>query len=87
MTALLFIPTTADARLDRRLDFARIASLFADRDEPPPPVRGNLARIGLLILILCGVIGDTMLVSHSDTVTNVMSTLHAGSDVRNGVSS
>ena len=74
MTAFLFIPTPADARLGRRVDFGNIASLFAEADEPPPRhEKSQAARIGLMILILLGTLGDLMLVARPDALANGLS--------------
>lgn len=69
MTAFLFISPSSDARMGRRVDFANIGSLFADVEQPPRRHEKNqAARIGLMILILLGVIGDTLLVTRPEAL-------------------
>ena len=66
MTAFLFIPATRDARLVRRVDFANIANLFAEAEEPPVRkalFRGQAIRLAAMALILIGIVGDTVLVA------------------------
>ena len=65
MTAFLFIPASGDVRLARRVDFANIASLFAEAEEPPRPARGRRTlQIVAAFLLLVVAIGDTIFVAH-----------------------
>ena len=65
MTAFLFIPATVGTDSMRRIDVARMASLFAEVDEPashcrPPRTLFRVAAAALLVLLA---IGDTLLVT------------------------
>ena len=65
MTSLLFIPTTFDAHQHRRIDFARMASLFAEADEPTlaPRLPDSKTRLIASVLILLCAFGDTVLIA------------------------
>ena len=79
MTALFFISQTRMPRggaspsgvvkgtgrdAGRRVDFASLAQLFAEPEEPPPPRadRRPAVRLALLALILLGAVGDVVFV-------------------------
>lgn len=64
MTAFLFIPTTVGGIDARRVDFANIASLFTEGEEPArrSDSRRKLLRAAAAALLLVLVIGDTLLV-------------------------
>ena len=49
----------------RRVDFASLAQLFAEPDEPLPPrvARRSVVRLAMLALILLGVVGDVVFVA------------------------
>ncbi len=71
MTAFLFIPpTTAGAPIGRRVDFGNIGSLFAETEEPAPRPKNQTAKIGMIILVLLGVVGDALLVTHPDALAS-----------------
>jgi hypothetical protein len=78
MTSFLFIPsTTAGLPAARRVDLARLAAQFAEVEEPAPrAASGQLTRLALMLLILFGVIGDTMLVTRPAAVANAIATGH-----------
>lgn len=78
MTAFLFIPATRDARYTRRVDFANIASLFTETDEPAPTRRSHdtAARVAAMLLILFGAIGDTILVARPDALARCFTGSH-----------
>ncbi len=78
MTALFFItqgalsrglppPGTAGrgAGAGRQIDFASLAQLFAEVDEPPTPRAAPrpIARLAMLALILLGLVGDLVFVA------------------------
>ena len=65
MTAFLFIPATVDGRGARRVDFANIAGLFAECEEPMrrSAAAGTLIRVAAAALLLLLVIGDALLVT------------------------
>jgi len=72
MTAFLFIPSTSDARLARRVDFANIASLFAEGEEPAGPSRSRrLSQIVAAVLIAVIAIGDAVLVTRPDALSSL----------------
>ena len=75
MTAFLFIPATGGTGLARRVDFANIGSLFTEV-EPPKPSRDrhHIARVALMIIILLGAIGDTVLVARPGALTSCTTT-------------
>ncbi len=74
MTSFLFIPQTFDARQGRRIDFAGMASLFAEPDEPvtvrPSPRAKHRLLAGLLILICA--LGDTVLIARPDALMSCL---------------
>jgi hypothetical protein len=76
MTALFFVPPTADARPARRVDLAHLARLFAEPDEAPKPKndRSQVARIVMMVLILLGAIGDTVLVTKTEALSSCAAT-------------
>lgn len=71
MTAILFIPATVGDRATRHVDFAKVASLFAECEEPvrPPNAGRNLLRAAAAGLLLLLVIGDTLLVMRPGATT------------------
>ena len=68
MAAFLFLPVAAGVGTQRRVDFANIASLFAEIEEPAiaQATNGLFARFLALVLILLIAIGDMVLVAHPD---------------------
>ena len=68
MTAFLFLPTAAGQGAQRRVDFANIAALFAEIEEPAArrPDRGVFARVLAILLILLFAVGDMVLVARPD---------------------
>ncbi len=71
MTSFLFIPTTLDTRQGRRVDFAGIASLFAEPEEvllARRPADTKARLIACLLIMLC-VIGDTVLIARPEALT------------------
>ncbi|MCX8256324.1 protein of unknown function [Beijerinckiaceae bacterium RH AL1] len=68
MSAFLFLRAAAGAGTQRRVDFANIASLFAEIEEPAAS-RGDgriVARVMALLLILLIAVGDIVLVARPD---------------------
>lgn len=65
MTAFLFIPTTVGGIDARRVDFANVASLFAEVEEPAhrSDAGRKVLRAVAAALLLVLVIGDTLLVT------------------------
>ncbi len=65
MTAFLFIPSNVDSGAARRVDFAQIASLFAEREELAQRSRPQrtLVRTAAVVLLLLMVIGDAVIVT------------------------
>ena len=68
MAAFLFLPVAAGAGAQRRVDFANIASLFAEIEEPSAVHATNslFARLLALVLILLIAVGDMVLVARPD---------------------
>lgn len=74
MTAFLFIPSTTGVGPGRRVNFADIANLFSELEAPPPQRRRlQPARIALMMLVLLGAIGDTLIVARPDALANCLS--------------
>ncbi len=73
MTAFLFIPATVDSSCARRVDFAKIASLFAESEEPArrSDTTGTLLRVAAAALLLLLAIGDALLVTRPGACTGV----------------
>lgn len=69
MTTFLFIPTSTDGRRERQVDFAGIASLFAEAEEPArrPGAKRGLFRLAAAVLLLLLAVGDTLLVARTLT--------------------
>lgn len=65
MTAFLFIPSSVDSGTARRVDFAQIASLFAEHEEPAHRSRPQrkLFQAAAVVLLLLMVIGDAVIVT------------------------
>ena len=79
MTAFLFIPATHDARLPRRVDFANIAALFTEAEEPQarkPILKGQAMRLAAMALILVGIVGDTILVARPKLLASAIAATH-----------
>ena len=76
MTAFLFIPSNADGDAARRVDFAHIAGLFAERDEPAPRpcAPRKLIRAAAIVLLLLMVIGDALIVTRPGAMTGLQTT-------------
>jgi hypothetical protein len=68
MAAFLFLPAAAGAGAQRRVDFANIASLFAEIEEPAASRGGGrvVARVMAFLLILLIAVGDMVLVARPD---------------------
>lgn len=73
MTVLLFIPATVSSGDTRRVDFASIASLFAECEEPVHRANAtrNLLRAAAAALLLLLVIGDALLVTRPGVGTGL----------------
>ena len=73
MTVFLFIPATVSNGDTRRVDFANIASLFAECEEPVhrADTTRNLLRAAAAALLLLLVIGDTLLVTRPTVGTGL----------------
>ena len=73
MTAFLFIPATVGSSDARRVDFAAIASLFAESEEPlrSSDIPRNILRAAAAALLLLLVIGDTLLVTRPGAGTGL----------------
>ena len=84
MTAFLFIPTSSDGKLARRVDFGNIASLFADVDEPATHARSNntMTRVLALLMIVIFAVGDTVLVARPYALTHALPQQGASADAR-----
>ena len=70
MTSFLFIPSTLDTPQGRRIDFAGMASLFAEPEELPVarrPANTKARLISCLLIMLC-VIGDTVLIARPEAL-------------------
>ncbi len=76
MTAFLFIPSTIGASGARRVDFARVASLFAEQDEPVrcTGTSRKLMRAAAIVLLLLMVIGDALIVTRPGAVLGLRTT-------------
>ena len=85
MTAFLFIPTPRDTKLARRVDFANIASLFTEADEPASAhaPRGLVTRAMAMVLILLFAVGDSILVARPDALSRCFAT-HQTTGTPNG---
>ncbi len=73
MTAFLFIPPSGPG-LARRVDFANIASLFAEADEPPARLRptGFAMRVFAAFMIMVFAVGDMVLVARPYALTHTL---------------
>ena len=70
MTAFLLIPASVGSDSRRRVDFARMASLFSEVEEPAPrsgPSRTMLRVVAAALLVLLAV-GDTLLMARPGTL-------------------
>ena len=73
MTAFLFIPSHPGARLVHRVDFANIAGLFAEAEEPAaerPSLQSQAIRIAAFAAIVLALIGDTVLIARPAMLTH-----------------
>lgn len=70
MTTFLFIPPSGSDRHIRQVDFASIAGLFAEAEEPSRQTRTGhgLLRLAAAVLLVLLAVGDTLLVAR--TLTN-----------------
>ena len=76
MTAFLFIPSNVGGSAARRVDFAQIASLFAEQDEPArrPGTSRKLVRAAAFVLLLLMGIGDALIVTRPGAMTGLQTT-------------
>jgi hypothetical protein len=82
----MFIASATEPGRGRRVDFGQIVSLLAESDDPPqPPLRDRAGRLALVILIVLGLIGDTLLIVRPEALMAPLAGIRAIHGVAKGV--